>query len=640
MNDYNEQANEEPVEIYDWQEAVCEQVLDEWEKGQTYCTDLNNLYEDIYSMIRGERPKKNYDWESNIVINKVFQTIWTAIPYLTQKIFGASPIIGVGSFDKKGAWQREQILEFWHTLQSPVDKQHTTFFLIMVMWLLRSLLNGVGILKKGWHQKLQKMTQEVSYEVPLSVSEDGSSQTQPYTKKVTQAIPIEDWPHNVVCNNRDVVVDWLLKPGQSIRQGRFIIHRSVEDIDSLKRSKIKYMNLDKFTEFGGAHEIDDDHSPMTSKDGQDEKPKSDIYKEVELYERVGLYPVWKQKLDGKWVAALDLQPEDEDEVVFKEMVVTVGKCGKETQLVRFDLNEYEVKNYIDIHIYFDEERWQSEGMIEPVMDMQTALNDNINAMFDKIWQELMPPVIVNKFALWDWDTMQYAPRQRWLVGGNPQESIYFKPPDAVQRDPWQSHVMFNTEIELTSAVTPPMQGGAKEKAATTNVLNAQYSAGKLDFIVKMIEQTGLIPSAQMDVMFAKKFAHPLTFQAILGEPFKFSDWEEIYKYKPAASSVKLEYQKEIETTQDIQLIQIFSSVNNPNTPKILNSLWANILRNRNMPKEAAMFDEEYFEPQGEGGQLQMLKQMMGGPSNQNNVEMSGEEKQVRQKTYNPQGLMQ
>jgi hypothetical protein len=146
----------------------------------------------------------------------------------------------------------------------------------------------------------------------------------------------------------------------------------------------------------------------------------------------------------------------------------------------------------------------------------------------------------------------------------------------------------------------------------------------------------------MDVAFAKKFAHPMTLEAILGVPFNYSEWEEVYKYQPGASAVKLEYQRETEIQQDIQLIQIFSSVNNPNTPKILNVLWGNILRNRNMPKEAANFDESYFEPGSEAGNMQVIQKLMGGgkaPSNQNEVPMSQEEKGVRQNTYEPQGLM-
>ena len=103
--------------ITDWETLLCDQVLTEWSKGRQHVDDLDDLFDDIYSMIRGERPQKNYDWQSNIQINKVFQIVWTAVPYLCQKIFGANPIMGVTSFDKKGAWQREKILEFWHTLQ-------------------------------------------------------------------------------------------------------------------------------------------------------------------------------------------------------------------------------------------------------------------------------------------------------------------------------------------------------------------------------------------------------------------------------------------------------------------------------------------------------------------------------------------
>lgn len=634
--------NPEPIS---WESEVCEMVMAEWDKGQTYVSEMNNLYEDIYAMIRGERPEKNYDWQSNIVINKVFQTIWTAIPYLMQKIWGASPIIGVSSFDKKGAWQREKILEFWYNLQTTTDKKHISFFLITVMWLLRSLLNGVGIVKKGWHQKLKTFSSKEVVEVPTEVDESGNIlKSEQIEQNKKRTIPLEDWPVNVVCNNRDIVVDWMLQPGQSIRHGRFVIHRSLEDLDSLRSSETKYINLDYIASGGTAAEssIIEDHATMTSRDGLDSPPQSDIYSELEVYERVGKFPVYKKRVDGRWIAADKEDIYNRDLVVQKEMIITIAKVKDKKTLIRFDQNEYDQINYVDMHIYLDEERWQSVGMVEPIKDLVTAQNDNINAVFDKIWQELMPPVIIDKFALWEYDTMEYAPRQRWLVGGNPNNSIMFKEASGVTRDAYSSHALFDSEISLTSAITPPMQGMGAQKAATTNVLNAQMSAGKLDFIVKMIETTGLIPCAQMDIYFAKKFAHPLTFQAILGEPLYPSDWEEIYKYVPCATGVKLEQQKETEIQQDIQLIQIFSSVNNPNMPKILNVLWGNILRNRNMPKEAATFDEEYFEPTSDSGNVMMIKRMMEQgkrtPSNQNNVPMSTNEKGVRSLTYEPQGL--
>jgi len=318
------------------------------------------------------------------------------------------------------------------------------------------------------------------------------------------------------------------------------------------------------------------------------------------------------------------------------MITTVAKCGDVAKLIRFDKNPYGFKTYIDIPIYLDPERWQAMGMIEPIKDVQTAINDNINAMFDEINANLMPPVIVNKFALWDWDTMQYAPQQKWLVGGNPSDAIMFPQPTYITKDAWQKHILLDSELQLTSAITPAMKGMGTEKAATTNVMNAQMSAGRLDHIVKMIEQMGLIPSAQMDVIFAKLFAHPLTFIKILGEPFQYGGDEEFYKYIPAASAVKLEHQRDVEIQQDIQLIQILSSIQNPKMPKLVNIFLQNILRNRNNPLEAAMLDEQFFEPQSEAGNLEMINRMAGRmPSNQNNVPMSNEEKGTRQLTFEP-----
>lgn len=646
MADYNENKKDDSKTppVIDWETRLCTMVADEWEKGRTFVSDLDDLYEDLYKMLRGERPEKNYDWQSNVVINKVFQVVWTAIPYLTQKIFGAVPIVGVESPDEDGARQRRDILEFYHTFQPGNGSKHTPFFLVMVMWILRSLLNGVGVVKKSWHQKLKTEVQEEQITVPMTVDDAGNEiDVEPHTVKKITSIPVEDWPYNRVVNNKDLVVDWLLQPGQSIRQGRFIIERNLTDLNALYNSPIKYENLENISPQSKAQgsETQQDHADVKSKDGQEEIPASDIYTEVEIYERHGLFPVYRE--DGRLIPCFDKDEMFEKKVSYKQMLCTIARAaGKEKSndvRIRFEENKSGEMPYIDMHIYLDPERWQSTGMVEPFKDVQIALNDNINAMFDEIWQNLMPPVVVDKFALWDWDTMQYAPRQRWLVGGPPEQAIKFKEPSNITRDAWQKHLLLDSEIQLTSAVTPPMQGVGKEKAATTNVLNAQMSAGKLDFIVKMIETTALVPSAQMDIRLVKKFAHPLTLKAILGQEYIMGDWEDLYKYVPAAASVKLEHQKDMEIQQDMQLIQVVATVSNPNTAKVVNMLLNNILKNRGKHEAAKLLDEDYFEPQGEAGNMTMMKRMMTGKaSNQNGIPMGGAQSNVRQLTFKPRGV--
>ena len=622
--------------LIDPDKELCKQVLEEWERGKQYLGEMENLYDDLYDMMRGERPTKNYDWQSNVVINKVFQVCWTAIPYITQKIFGATPVIGIRSRDSEGEWLREELLEYWHTMNTPIDKSRTPFFITMVALLLRATLNGVGIMKKTWHQKLKRETREVQSNVPTGYDEEGNQITEPHTSKQTETFPLEDWPHNVVVNNRDIVFDWLLQPGQSIRDGRFIIHRELTDLQALKTSRINYINLDKFepSEVAAESEHMQDRSSSLARDGMDTPPKSSIYTEIETYERIGLMPVYYE--DG-WQFCSDKTEAFEGDVKWKEMIVTIGKMGGTTAPIRFQPNKYGLKNYIDVHIYLDSERFHSVGMIEPVRDLQTAINDNINAMFDEIWQNLIPPVIVNQLALWEWDTMKHAPGARWLLSGNPNEAIMFKDGSNVTSDAWRKHSLLDNELQLTSSITPAMQGTGKEKAATTNVLNSQMSQGRLNFVVKMVEQMGLIPSAQMDIMFARKFVHPKTIEMIVGKPINFGRMEEdFYKYVPAASSVKMEEQHEVEIKENIMLIQSFMSYNNPGVPKILNELYKEILRNRNKPDLVPLLDEDFYEPQSDVGQMQMLQKMMGGkvPSNEQGIPMSQNEKRVRQRGMN------
>ena len=598
--------------LISWQERLVEHVKLEWERGYQYCESLNDLFDDLYDMLRGERPEKKYDWQSNLVINKVFPAVWTIIPYLMRKVFGATPIVGVKGNDKDGAQDRENLLEFWHNLQPSDNSPHIPFRLIAIMWILRACLNGVGIIKKS------------------------------YRRKIRNGVPIADYPVNFVVNNKDIVYDWLLQPGQSIRQGRFITHRIMTDLDALYSSDIKYMNLDKLepSESQTDGKMQQDHAVSKRKDNQQTPPDSDIYTDIEIYEREGVFPVYKDKKDGQWIPCFDKEIiyDGSGNVVFREMICTT--VPSQNVLIRFEPNPYGEKNYIDFHIFLDPERWNSTGPIEPVKDIQTGINDNINAAFDEIWQNLFAPAIFNKFALWDWDTVQYAPQQRWLVGGNPADAVKWKEPSNITSDAWQKHLLLDNEFNLTSAVTPPMQGMGKEKAATTNIMNAQLSASRLDFIVLMFELTALIPSVQMDVRFSKKFTHPKTFERILGRPHMYSDFtEEVYKYVPAASSVKLEHQKDVETQQDVQLMQITASVPNPNTPKILNYFLKNIYRNRGEEEAAALLDEDYFEPQSEAGNINMINRMLGGEvaSNEKGIPMSRPEKNVRMLSYNQAG---
>ena len=609
------QESKEMSSNEDWETLTCNQISTEWSRGRQYVDDLDDLFDDIYDMIRGERPQKNYDWQSNITINKTFQIVWTAVPYLMKKIFGASPMMGVASFDKKGAWQREQILEFWHNLQGIQNSDHIPFFLIVLQMLIRLSLNGSGFMKKTWKQTMKTIN----------------------GKKVA----VEDWPNNTVISNKDIVFDWLLSEAQSINQGRFVIHRSVQDLGTLYDTGM-YKNLDQIKLDKGYvnSEMASDHSEGTDKNDQESAPQSDMYTDVEIYERVGLWNVYKE--DGEWIPIFTLGGYEDKTIQNKYMVAVSAKGGEDSSdvLIRFEPAEYGEINYIDVKGFLDTERFNSMGMVEPAKDTILAQNDVFNGITDEMWKNLMQPVIVNSAALWDWGTMKYAPHQRWLLQGSPKDAIDFVPQTSVSRDAWQTLGFLDNETQQTS-VTNAMAGAGKEKTATTNVMNAQLSAGKFDFILKMVEVTFLIPSAQMDIRFAKKFAKQETLDLIVGmaavvakkepEPFKFSDWEEVYQYKPAASSVKDEYRKETSTQKNLQALQILGSVKNPKVAKIMNHILADYLRDMDMPYEGDMLDEDYFEPESETGQINQIMKTMGGASNEQGVPMSAPEQGVRER---------
>jgi hypothetical protein len=601
------------VDPESWEQKVCKQVIDEWDKGKTYTSSLNEMYEDLYLMMRGKRPKKKYDWQSDITLRKAFQVVWKMVSYVSQKIYGSYPVIGVSGFDKKGCWQRETLLETW--------MEEDKYFMVVVQGLLRLGLNGTMIGKKNWRQTLKAVK---------------NPQGQ------VQQFPMEDRPEDIILNNKDVVCDWLLRPGQAITEGRFIIHREVVDMMTLFNSKIKYINLDEVSTDGTAGRTDDasDHGRVRAQSGQADIPESDLYSEVEKFERQGLWPV-KVSKKGKITPIFDPEEIYSEGTEWKQMLACVA--DKETPvLIRWEENPYGEMNYFDGQLYLDPERWQSQGVVEPAKDVMIAQDDNINAMFDEIWHNLFPPIIVNKYAQAEWDTIKWAPSQMWQAAGNPAENFMITKGSNITTDAWQKHALLEGEIQTITPVTHNIAGAGKENTATLGALNATFSSAQLDFVVKMVEVTWLIPSSKMTLRFAQKFGHPMTFLALLGEPFQFDQYLEEYKFRPCASSVKMPEQRERQIQENLQLLQVIAPIQNPNTPKMINYLIGDILRCRNQPQLATMLREDYFEPQTPAGQMQQLINpgiQPGAPSNEKDLAMSASERMTRAGRFTPRGQM-
>jgi hypothetical protein len=606
-----EMYNKPSAEKKDWQARLCERIKKEWDDGKTYTSSLNELYEDLYKMMRGKRPGKLYDWQSDISLRKCFQVVWTAVSYITRKMWAQTPVINVNGFDSKGCWQRERLLTVWMAK----DK----YYITMVLGLLRLLLNGVVIIKKAWNQEL------VQKERKGTVPKWGTEGTMEFGQDMIQSFPVVDEPEDIVLNNKDVVVDWMLKPGEQISKGRFVIHRFVSDLDALDPDM--YVNLDKVEpqSLQGTSEAED-HASLRQEDRQESPPDSD-YEEGEFFERQGLLPV-KKKKSGPFEWVYD---EDGDSM---QMIVTMANKNNPV-VVRFEPNPYGEIAYVSGHLFLDSERWQSQGMVEPAKDIYNAMDDNVNAMFDEIWKNLMPPVMMDKFAVQDWDSIKWAPSQIWLMRGNPRESVMIPRGSEITRDAYSKHQMLDSEGQLITSITPSAQGRDASNTATQGALNAQFSSSKLDFIVEMVEASWLVPSVHMTVRFAQKFAHPLTFISILGEAFHYDKFMEEYKFLPMVSSVKSPEQTEVEIREDIQLLQLVATVPNPNTPKIMNYLLGNILRNRDKPQLAEMFDEDFFEPKTDAGQMEMMQRSLGAgtASNEQGIPMSAQERSTRQLTY-------
>ena len=189
------EASAAPIEDTDSEGSIVSAVLKDYERGWRTKQVKDIMFTDIYRRYRSYLDTTQQTTRSTLFIPKSFSAIETVAPRMTAKkpTFKALPR---NTEDISEADVIGKLLDYRYDVMGLQEK--------IKIYNKQSLLYGTSFMKVGWN----------------------SDEERP------EAYPID-------------IADIFGDPVVPEWQDGFIIHRFYKEVDDLKRSKIKYMNLDK-----------------------------------------------------------------------------------------------------------------------------------------------------------------------------------------------------------------------------------------------------------------------------------------------------------------------------------------------------------------------------------------------------------
>lgn len=288
-------------------------------------------------------------------------------------------------------------------------------------------------------------------------------------------------------SNTDIFLDWF-----DIEQPRFImhrVHRTPSDLTKSARSGF----YDAQAVENAIKKSSKKNTPMG-----EELTKEDLYAEVDravfddTIELIEVIEYWgKYDLDGDGVE--------------EEIVATIAE---REFLLRIEKNPFvppdgkEALRPFVIVPFIPTKEPYGVGLIEPALDLLDEMNTKRNQRIDNVNKVIDPPLLANKFAGLDYETLEY--RQGNIVWWTPtggqtaKDALNYLPMPDVTGSIREEVSMIDRDIQATTGVFPQFAGqpAQRRETATTTVALQQAASKRFQSIMEMFTMNALLKIAR------------------------------------------------------------------------------------------------------------------------------------------------
>ena len=581
----------------DIQKALLGHLTTELEVAKKNNEKVNEDFKTFYNMIHSIRNKKPHEWESDISLPEFVSRLLVQVGNFCAQYFSSTDYVenDLESDDPQDVAEAQAAKKLLNVLLKDPDNHYYHKIVRLINFVFTC---GYGIIKGGYNQQIdqvlshheQKSDFITHDETGGYMAEDGtpyidptvqipammSTQTPVYKDQTVKDMPtFEIWPNQNVYQSPEYTY--------SLNDKEYVIFETEKTLSQLKAEKeqMGYFNLDFLEEEEPEGKRGETTYDLDGKLTPQPQPPEKTFVE---YERWGRYPA-KEK-DGKYVPAIDEQGKFEEDYELVECIIHyIQQREKDAprHVIGFRKSKHTRRPMVKFLCYVDmvDDNGFGDGKVN--RELQIAVDDNYNLMNMRSQLAVTPSFKGKRFTGLPEKVItgpghitileDLSDLEQWVIDDNQQSGIYH-------------NQLLASKMDAAMATGPQMMGQPSDRAETATVGSIMNQRANIRIGMKSmnLEFIGFSDFYRMILTLCNDFMLPATLEAIIGEEMAVAyNPKRKDKFRPVSQALENDESKQFNIKTLQGLYQMTTSVQNPNTPKVLNMIWSQMVETMGTP---------------------------------------------------------
>uniref|UniRef100_A0A6M3KAX1 Portal protein n=1 Tax=viral metagenome TaxID=1070528 RepID=A0A6M3KAX1_9ZZZZ len=573
------------------QKALLDHLSTELDVAKKNNEKVNENFKTVYNMIHSIRNRKPNEWESDISLPEFLSRLITKIGGFCTQYFASTDYVenDLESDDPKDIAEAKAAKKLLNILLKDPDAYYYHKIVRLITFVFSS---GYGIIKGGYSQRVEQVISHMNQKSELAVDPDTgdylADDGMPFRDPTVQRAKFNTIEEPVYKDQ--IMIDkptFDVYPNQSVYMSpeycyslndkEYVIFETEKKLSQLRgeASEMGYFNLDFL----------DDETPegqrgekTYNEEGKLKEQPQPPEKTFVEYERWGTYPARQE--DDRYVPAIDAQGKFEEGAELVECVIHyIQDREKDTprHIIGFRKSKHTRRPMVKFLCYVDMVDDNGIGDGEINRELQIAVDDNFNIGAYRTTMAAMPSFKGKKFSGVP-EKVKTGPQhvtmlenmndlEQWIIADNPQGTGY-------------QHNLLCTRMDFAMATSPQTGGMPADRAetATVGAINNQRQNIRSGMVNMNLNFIGFNEFYRMLLTLCNDFMLPETLNDLLGKEVAME-----YKpkrkdrFRPTSQALENDESKQFNIKTLQGLWGMTAPIQNPNTPKVLNMIWAGIV---------------------------------------------------------------
>ena len=646
------------------QDIMTKKLDDDFFIAKQNMDEVNKDFDEYYNMIHCVRENRDNEWESQVALPEFVSRLLTQIGNFVEKYFASRDYVETDEDDGDPKTAAEAKVAK-NLLNAILNDSESYYFQKVVRLLMFVWSAGWGVIKGGYDQRIERYIsgyktnmESMTDEFGNYLADDGSVYEDTFTQKpgfneVSEPIydirVVKDRPIFDVYPNQNVY--FSPEYTYSLNDKQYVTFENdsmtLDDLESVAEDN-GYFNLDVLKDMKSDQETQGSGHETWNKDGKLKEIPNAPSPKFRVLEWWRKYPVVVKERDPdtgeptNYKPGYDTDGEIKDSAELLECIITTatktGVAEADTVLIGFRVSKHSRRPMARFLCYIDSISDSGFGDGELTMQLSSSIDDNFNLGNFRTKLATTPAFKVKRFSGVP-SKIKVSPEEGIMVE-NMDDLLELPISDNIQGSIYQ-HSMLSSKMDAAMATSQQTMGQSPDRAetATQAGIISQRAQTRIGMKSTMLEFVGFTEFYQMLLTLCNDFMLPQTLEKLVGEQAYLYNPGLTTRFRPVSQSLETEESKNFKMKMIDQIMGRVVNFPNPKTPMVINYLmgmWLEAAGKNFKHFKKFMFSEDaelnlmYQLVTGGSMPVQQAPDMKGGgPSNQQGIQQSTPEQQVR-----------